>query len=173
MSQGRDIKELIQAIAGEDNSVVEGLFFVAEVKSATDESCTIDLDGLELSDVRTGAVIDDNTSNLRIKPKVGSKVLVCDMSGNFTQLFVVAFSEVDSITINGGSLGGLVNIERLNENLDKIKQYIDDLQTLSATAMTPMAALDEGASVTAYNASWLTKKQSFAFKDMEDTKIKH
>ena len=57
--------------------------------------------------------------------------------------------------------------------IDKIKQYIDDLQTLSATAMTPMAALDEGASVTAYNASWLTKKQSFAFKDMEDTKIKH
>lgn len=172
MSKERDIKEAIQQIAREGGTL-QGMFYVADVVSASDDECVVDIDGLQLSGVRTGAIVDDNTNKLRIKPKAGSKVMVADLYGDKTQLMVVSFSEIESITINGGNLGGLVEIEKLKDNLNSLKSYVDDLQTLAATAMSPMSALDKGTSVGTFNATWNTKKSTFSWENMEDTKIKH
>lgn len=165
MSKERDIKEAIQQIAREGGTL-QGMFYVADVVSASDDECVVDIDGLQLSGVRTGAIVDDNTNKLRIKPKAGSKVMVADLYGDKTQLMVVSFSEIESITINGGNLGGLVNIasltEKLNDLVDKFNNHTHSVSTKgTATAQAGTAA------------ATLNQANPFNENDYEDEKIKH
>ena len=75
--------------------------------------------------------------------------------------------------MNGGDLGGLIKLQQLESNLDKLKKYVEDLATMASSAMAPMAALDGGASVATFNTNWGAMKAAFSFDDMEDTKITH
>ncbi|MBP5372440.1 MAG: hypothetical protein J6Y55_11040 [Bacteroidales bacterium] len=171
MSKEREIKDVIQQIAG-DGERSQGLFFVADVVSASDDVCDVQVDGLTLTDVRTGAIADSNANKLRIKPKVGSKVMVADLYGDKTQLIVVAFSEVDSITINGGTLGGLVKIQELKTQLNKMSNRIDGI--MDALRNSAVVAQDGGAAYkTNIIASLATITDKENFSNMEDTKIKH
>lgn len=161
MSKEREIKDVIQQIAG-DGERSQGLFFVADVVSASDDVCDVKVDELTLTNVRTGAIADTNANKLRIKPKVGSKVMVADLYGDKTQLLVVAFSEVESITINGVNLGGLVNVEQLT---NKLNQLVNTFNTHIHPAV--LGELPVTVSVTASQAA------TFSKSDYEDTKIKH
>lgn len=171
MSTERDIKEAIRAIA---NGGGGKTFFTAEVVSVSGDTCTVKSDDFEMSDVAICAIGGASGNSLVVVPKIGSTVLIADLSdGTRRDLCIVKYTEVESITINGGNLGGLIEIEKLKDNLKSLKSYIDDLQTLSATAMAPMAGLDGGTSVMTFNGAWETKKAAFSWKNMEDTKIKH
>ncbi len=173
MSKERDIKEAIQQIAREGGTL-QGMFYVADVVSASDDECVVDIDGLQLSGVRTGAIVDDNTNKLRIKPKAGSKVMVADLYGDKTQLMVVSFSEIESITINGGNLGGLVKIEELKNNLKSLKDYCESLKSAIATGLTSVGASTAASGEVGaqeFNRKMIGK--TISFSDMEDTKIKH
>ena len=171
MSTERDIKNAIKEIVSEGNGKT---FFTAEVVSVSGDTCKVKSDGLEMSDVAICAIGGASGNSLVVVPKVGSTVLIADLSeGTRRDLAIVKYTEVESITINGGNLGGLVEIEKLKDNLKSLKSYIDDLQTLAATAMSPMSVLDSGESLSTFNATWATKKSTFSWKNMEDTKIKH
>jgi hypothetical protein len=161
MSKDREIKEVIQQMAGEGGHS-QGLFFVADVVSASDDECVISIDGLELTGVRTGAIIDNNDKKLRVKPKAGSKVMVADLYGDKRTLMVVAFSEVDTITINGGNLGGLVNVAQLTNKLNQLVNTFNTHIHPAVLGESPVTV-----SVTASQAA------TFSKSDYEDTKIKH
>ena len=56
-----------------------------------------------------------------LTPKIGSFVLVADLSGgDLSDMAVVMFSEVEKIIINGGNNGGLVKINDLVNQLKMI-----------------------------------------------------
>lgn len=129
---GQRIKEL----AGRDS---EGaVLFSAEVKSVEGESCTIALRGLSVSGVSLTAVNDGRAGRLTVTPKVGSMVLVGDLSGgSLRRLCVVKYSEVETIEVNGGANGGLVNVEALKQWMGDVER---DLKTLQRLLMsTPIA----------------------------------
>jgi hypothetical protein len=74
------IRESVKNMAGTANN---GRFqpFLAKVKSVEGDHCVVDVDGLELTDVRLSVVIDDDEEKSVITPVVGSFVLCADLSG--------------------------------------------------------------------------------------------
>ena len=110
MDRSKEIKEAIRSIAG-----VPGMMFVmGKVESVGDETCSVKIaDRLVINDVRLNASADGNADNILIKPKVGSMVMMADLSGGeLRSLVVISFSALNSMTvrfdgevvINGGEI---------------------------------------------------------------------
>ena len=161
--------------------------------SNIDESkriCDISIDeDITLSNCRLNAIIDSYENHLLIVPKNNSMVAFITVGGKLTEPLIIAYSEIEKVLLtigesdiliedgkiemNGGNLGGLIKLQQLESNLDKLKKYVEDLATMASSAMAPMAALDGGASVATFNTNWGAMKATFSFDDMEDTKITH
>ena len=178
MGKTQDIKEAIRTIAGKGNS--GGLFLVGEVKSVEGESCTVDVAGLEIDEVRLTAVNDGADGKLLITPKEGSMVLLADMSGGtLRDLAVVGFTNVEKIeatigqiTLNGGDNGGLVNIKDLTNKLNNLEKDINKLKQ-AFTTWVPVPQ-DGGSSLKAGVASWAAQQLvQTQVSDIEDDKITH
>lgn len=136
------------------------------VKSVEGITCTVSFGSLDVEGVRLRASLTENESNLLIVPKTGTAVTVGSLSGDLAQLVVLAVDEVESITINGGKLGGLINIEvltdKINELVDAFNEHTHQVNTTgSATSQTGTAAAPA------------SKAASFDKKDYEDNKITH
>lgn len=179
MSKEQDIKQAIRAITGNGGG---RLWLVGVVKSVEGESCTVDVGGLELTDVRLTAASDGTDGKLLLTPKEGSAVLLADLSGGeLRDLAVVGYTAVESIeatceqiTLNGGENGGLVNIESLQNNLDNIKDYLDAMKKAIGTGFTSVGAstaANGALGKQAFEAQMAT--QMLNYEDMEDTKITH
>lgn len=171
MGKIQDIKEAIRTIAGKGNG--GGLFLVGEVKSVEGESCTVEVAGLELDEVRLTAVNDGADGKLLLTPKEGSMVLLADMSGGLLRdLAVVGYTNVerieatcDSIELNGGNNGGLVNIEKLKGWMRDVESDLETLKTLLQTS--PIAGNGAPAAIV------FTPQTKSVASDIEDTKITH
>lgn len=179
------IKDAIKEMGG---TLLPGLK-IAKVVSCSGYTCTIQMDTLQLKDVRLRAVVNNNEDKVLITPKAGSYVLVYDMSGGkMRDLVVVSCSEVEKIEIktenttvdidkngvmiNGGNLGGLVKIEKLTNKLNAIENDINNLKS-AIEAWTP-APQDGGAALKGVVSTWSSQKLSVTQKnDYEDTKVKH
>jgi len=132
MTNAQKIKEIIRKIAG--GSEIGA--FTAEVVSVEGDTCTVQVNSLQIPDIRLNAVSNDSTNKLIITPVVGSVVGIIDMGGESRDLTVFQFTEIDHITVNGGSNGGLVNINVLTAWMAKVKT---DLTTIS-TALNGLGA---------------------------------
>lgn len=167
----KEIRSVIRKIAGIDN---EGLiFFNAEVVSVDSETCTVKRNNINHTDVRLAAVIDGNTKNLLVKPKVGSMVLIADLSeGDLRDLAVVAWSEVDSISCKTGSIsidvtGREIKFNDGTEGMAKLSQLISWMQNVKTDLTTISTALNT------LGAPILVTTPTPVQSDYEDTKIKH
>lgn len=195
MSRARDIKEYLRAISGGGSG--GNLFITGHVKSYEEktETCTVDIDGLEVSDVRTGSVIDIGLKNsVKIIPKNGSCVLMADLSGGeLRDLAIISYSEIecmtvkvgeepgstikmdkDCITINGGNLGGLVKMEQLNKNINSIKTYCEQLKGAVSAGLEAIGvgtAANGGTGKIRFEGDM--SGASIVIEGMEDDKIKH
>ena len=164
MSTERDIKEAIRAIA---NGGGGKTFFTAEVVKVTGDTCTVKSDDFEMSDVAICAIGGASGNSLVVVPKVGSTVLVADLSdGTRRDMCIVKYTDVESITINGGSLGGLVKIQELTNKLNTLVNTFN-----SHTHVFKGAVSGEACSGT--TDPIVAQANSFSKSDYEDTKIKH
>jgi len=172
MGKALEIRELLRKICGVDN---EGLvFFNATIVSVEDETCTIDRNGLQFTDVRLGAVVDGNANNLIIKPADNSMVLIADLSdGLMRDLAVIGWSEIDTITINGGTNGGLTITPTLVRELNKNNDILSGiLGVLNGLSIPEPGNGSPSALQTALKGA-VTGKPLGNFSQIEDTKIKH
>lgn len=149
-----------------------GGLFTAKVLSTDGETCCVEIDGLVVSGVQLRAVVNGEESGILITPKTGSHVTVADLSGNWTRLVAVGFSEVEEIKINGGQLGGLVKIEKLVDRLNYIENKIGDLMDVfNNWEPTPQ---DGGAALKAIVTPWFVGQMQLSQRsDLEDTKVIH
>lgn len=188
MSKASEIKEAIRQICGAGRGG-NGLFLVGEVQRVDGETCTVNVAGLELDEVRLTAVNDGADGKLLLTPKEGSRVLLTDLSGGMLRdLAVIGYTEIekiegtigqmameaDSIELNGGDNGGLVNIESLKKNLDTLKKYVEAMKKATANGFTSVGA-STAANGPAGRATFegAMAAQTINFEDMEDTKITH
>ena len=120
--------------------------------------CEVKIGGITVPDVRLRASEIDNSGELLVVPKVGTAVIMGSLSGDLTQLVVLAVDSAEQVIINGGKLGGLVNIDTLTAQLNAV---IDTFNRHTHTAPNGPT----------------TPPTSFARRlnkaDYEDTKIKH
>lgn len=171
MGKIQDIREAIRAIAGGGRG--GSLMLVGKVKSVEGESCTVDVGGLEIDEVRLTAANDGAEGKLLIEPKEGSMVLLADMSGGtLRDLSVVGFTNVekitavcDQITLNGGDNGGLVNIGQLKQWMQNVEADLNKLGMLLKSS--PIAGNGAPAAI-----QFTPSTQSVA-NDIEDSKITH
>lgn len=171
MSKASDIMGAIRAIAYGGSG--KQVHLVGKVKSVEGESCTVDIAGLEIDEVRLTAVNDGGEGKLVVTPKVGSYVLMVDLSGGeLRDVAVLVFTEVEKIeaaceeiVLNGGENGGLVNIEQLKQWMQNVEA---DMQTLKELLFASPIAGNGATAAIQFNPQ--TKSVA---SDIEDTKITH
>lgn len=179
------IAQAIKAMGGTTGGTVT---FMAKVTGVDGDLLTISVENLELTGVRLRAVVDSGVNKTVITPKVGSQVLVADLSGgDYRDLVVLSCSEPekvdlsigqttitvdeDGIVINGGQLDGMVKIRRLESNLDKIKNYLEALNTAIATGLSGTVGNAGVAAAGTFTGSMQARQ--LTWDDMEDTKVTH
>jgi len=171
-NKSKEIRDAIRSICGIDNQGL--IFFNAKIVSVDDETCTIERNGLEFTDVRLAAVVDGNTKNLLIKPKVGSMVLIADLSeGLMRDLAIIGWSEMDTITINGGENGGLTITPTLVQELNKNNAILTALLGVLTGAPIPEPGNASPSALQIALKGAVTGKQLGDFSKIEDAKIKH
>ena len=117
-----------------------------------------EIGSLLVSDVRLRASETDDNGEMLIVPKVGTAVIVRSLSGDYANLVVLSVDHVESITINGGKLGGLVNIEDLTKKINELIKVVNNHTHQGTHGPTGPP---------------LTKAQEFKKTDYEDVTIKH
>lgn len=151
----RDIKRSIQAIARSERKMI----YTGEVTGVDGETCSVTIAGITINDVWLTAVHNNKRNSMIIQPKRGSTVMMVDLSGgDMRQLFVIGYTEIDSISINGGDRGGLINIAELTEKLNSLVNAFNTHTHSSGSGVTstPQSAM-----------------MQFNRNDYEDKTIKH
>ena len=155
MDQYKELATLIkQASSGGGRvTILQGI-----VKEVSGITCTVEIGSLTVSDVRLRASEKPEETQILITPAIGSAVILASLSGDMTNLVVVAVDVAESITINGGKLGGLINIEALTSKLNELVQVFNShTHTAPNGPTTPPT----------------TSANQLQRKDYEDEKIKH
>lgn len=179
MGKERECAENLRRIVGTETKQFDT--FVCHVNSVNGATCEVKrlLDDKIIPDVRLNCS-SDASHGIVVVPKVGSAVLVTSIADDDN--FVAQFSEIDKITIvanteiviNGGSLGGLIKIEELKNNLKSLKDYCEALKSAIATGLTSVGASTAAsgeAGAQAFNGEMIGK--TISFSDMEDKNVKH
>lgn len=163
MDRYSDIRRALREICKTEGNYI----FTAEVDSVSGQSCDVMVGSMKISEVRLCSVDDGESGNLMIVPKVGSKVLVMDMSGgDMRDLVIVKVSQTESIVINGGKLGGLIKIEELTKKInDLVKTFNNHTHTVKTTGSS---SAQSGVSDVP-----MSKMQSLSKGDYEDERVKH
>lgn len=163
MDQYRRLRDnLMQMMgAGKEITIWQGI-----VKSVEGTTCTVTFGTLDVEGVRLRASLAENESHLLIVPKVGTAVVVGSLSNDLSLLVVLAVDEVESITINGGKLGGLINIESLTQKINELVRTFNNHTHQVSTTGSATAQTGTAAAVTS-KASELNKS------DYEDAKVTH
>lgn len=160
MDEIHKIKECLRELAGFAPIETE----VAKVLSVDDAACKVSRvrDGMVIDKVRLNAITTSDKGV--VVPKTGTYVLVSRMGEN--SWFVIQCGEAERITIdagtdiviNGGGYGGLIKIEDLVDELNRLVQTFN-----SHTHVVPNGTSNAPS----------TLASSFSTSTLENTKIRH
>ena len=183
---GKSIAELIREIAANDAEVYSALVRVdaVDVQAMTCDCSPLDGDAA-IYDVRLMPQAGDG---VHVIPAEGSVGIVTFLSKETAYLAMA--SEVDrvqvridgtdvditadGVVINGGTLGGMVKIAELEENLNSLKAYVEAIHAPLPGAFTAVkagAAADGPAGAASYSSAMAGR--AIVLKDMNDDKVKH
>lgn len=159
MNEYSKLKEYLSGFGGKGIAITQGI-----VKSVTGNLCDVEIGNIVIPDVRIRASELDDAVEMLVTPKIGSAVILGSLSGDLSQLVVLRVDHIESIIINGGKLGGLVNIEQLT---DKINELVNtfNTHTHNVTVSHPggtFTTVTPGSSASSFNKD-----------DYEDENIKH
>lgn len=121
MDRYRELRDRLKGLQTGDTAIWQGI--VEKVEGLT---CTVRVGGLTVPGVRLRASLTADAGSLTVVPKVGTAVTLGSLSGDLSDLVVIAVDHAErievsgKITFNGGGLGGLVNIESLTGKLNEL-----------------------------------------------------
>lgn len=171
MDQYRRLSENLKRMgAGQQITIWQGI-----VKSVQGITCTVTFGNQDVSGVRLRASEKKNEANILITPKTGTPVTVGSLTGDYSQLVVLKVDEVDSIVINGGQLGGLINIESLTDKINELVSTFNSHTHMLASGSVAVAGSATNQSNPApIEVPAIPKKAKQLNKDdYEDITIKH
>ncbi len=152
------------------------------------QTCTVDReDSPTLYKVRLNAIIAELENNVTIVPAPKSKVLCSLIDNDVNEAYVlscekpeeinVKLSETtliinqEGVVINGGDLGGMIKIEELTKNLEKLTKRVDTIYNgfKSLAPDPPMA----GSAALTTGLKAIVSPPVEDFSKIEDSKVKH
>lgn len=131
MDKISQIKEKLIEVVG----VKPNLPITAKVVAIDGDHCTVRLtSGLELSDIKLKATINEETDFMLLTPAIGSSVIVMSFTGDLDNLFVVKVDQVESIEMKRNGLAILLDgqdqkVSIKNESVS-LKELFSDLSSL-------------------------------------------
>jgi hypothetical protein len=162
----RLLRNLRAAVGPQAITVYQGI-----VVSVEDITCTVKFGDIDVSGIRLRASEASEDAQMLFVPKVDTAVIVGSLSGDLTELVVLAMDAIDRIEINGGKLGGLVNIEALTS---KINDLVEAFNAHTHTIPPAGVVCGEFPNANPVNVPAPLKKASrFDKKDFEDESVKH
>lgn len=162
----RLIRNIRKAVGPAPISVYQGI--VTAVDGIT---CTVQFGAQQVDGVRLRASKADNDAQLLLVPRVGSPVIVGSLSGDLSELVVLQMDAVDRIEINGGQLGGLVNIEVLLNQLNNMVNTFNTHQHIIPTGGVVCGTEPSVSPVTVPKTK--TGMSTIEREDLEDDTVKH
>lgn len=169
MSGMRDIQKAVQFLSNTGSSMIMGTR--AKVVTVNDNRTAkvkfIDTD-FEIDQVKLQAV-PGLSEGIYIKPAVGSDVVVMWLDSK--NPVIVLTGSVESISLLGDELGGLVNAKELKEQLDKTNDLLNSL--LDIINGSPVTEPGNGAPSALQVAlkSAITAKELGTYDKIENAKI--
>lgn len=136
------------------------------VKAVDGATCTVDIAGQQIEGVKLRATAMEDDGQLLITPAVGSAVVFGSLTGDLGNLVVLQVDRSEQIVINGGKLGGLVNIQALTDKLNELVRAFNSHTHLVNTSGSATAQSGTAQAITQQTAS-------FNASDYEDQKITH
>lgn len=124
----RLLQNLKQAVGPAPINVYQGI-----VEAVDGITCTVRFGEMAVSGIRLRASEASESAQLLLVPRKGSAVIVGSLTGDLTELAVLSVDAVERIEINGGQLGGLINIQALT---DKINALVDAFNKHTHTIAT-------------------------------------
>lgn len=161
MDEYRKLQENLKRASGNGRtiSIYQGI-----VRSVTGNLCEVTVGGITIPGVRLKASEMDDDGKMLITPKIGSAVTIGSLSGDLAELVVLQVDHIETIVINGGKLGGLINIEQLTDKINELVEAFNG-HTHQVTVSHP------GGTFTTVKPT--SSAKSFKKDDYEDVKIKH
>lgn len=176
--------QLSQMLSGSGKTEV---LFSARVTVVDELTCTIDYNGLSLSDVRLLPTTDVADNMVLITPAIDSYVLVSSDAGDLSNLWVVRIETAEKIealcddvsvvidnrgiVLNGGDLGGMVIVGSLVKKINAIEQSLNALKTVF-NGWSPISQ-DGGAALKSAVSQWAAQPIiQTKVRDIENEKVK-
>jgi hypothetical protein len=181
-------KQIHEKLRGLNNDSPQ--IFTAVVTEVDEDklSCTvIDMNDVELFNVRMRPVFDDKVNGVYCIPEVGSIVTVGMIHKSSSSLTVLQYTKTSKviirgseasielqdgvITMNEGENGGLIKIEELKKELDKTNAVVNALKnTLLQFVPVPT---DGGAALKTFATAQLGTKVTGSWTGIENKNVKH
>lgn len=162
----RLLNNLRAAVGPSPITVYQGI--VVSVEGIT---CTVLFGSMKVSGVRLRASEAPDGSQMLIVPRKDTAVVVGSLSGDLSKLAVLSVDAIERIEINGGKLGGLVNIADLTK---KINDLVDAFNRHTHQIPTGAVVCGQYSSVAPVTVpAVLSKASQLNKEDYEDTTIKH
>ena len=170
MDQNRRLLENLKKVNPQRLTVYQGI-----VTGVNGIQCSCRIGNAVVTGIKLRASLTDRERQMLVVPKSGSAVVLGSLSGDLANLVVLQADEVEKIVINGGSLGGLVNIEdltaKINGLVDAFNSHTHTLPvgTVSVTGSAGPSANPSPVTVPAVT----TKADKFSKEDYEDNTVVH
>ena len=162
----RLLNNLKNAVGPAPIAVYQGI--VVSVEGIT---CTVRFGDMDVAGVRLRASEASEDAQMLIVPRVNSAVIVGSLSGDLSELVVLAVDVIERIEINGGKLGGLINIEALT---DKINELVNAFNNHTHTIQTGQIVCGSYPNAAPVQVPAVTSKAQLLQKsDYEDETVKH
>lgn len=154
MNDYSKLKDCLRALAGgRETTIYQGI-----VKAVDGNLCDVQIGSIVIPSVRLKSSETDDDGKILVTPKIGSAVTVGSLSGDLTQLVVLQVDRVETIVVNGGKLGGLINIGQLTDKINELVKTFNR-HTHQGTHGPTQAPLQ--------------RASSFSRNDYEDKTIRH
>lgn len=170
MTTTNELRRALQQKYGEKPVTILGTIAAVDENSKT---CNIDDDSFMMYGIRLQSVTNAAAGILKV-PKIGAQALAVKIEDG-DGFMLLDCAEYDKIIFNGGTNGGLINIQSLVNKINAIENDLNSLKTVFKTTwIPPTSSPDSGAALKAAAADWadqtITKTKT---KDLEDKTVTH
>lgn len=167
MTQEERLRRNIRSVVGPAPiTVYQGI--VSRVDGIT---CTVQFGEMKVDGIRLRASESSQDAQMLIVPKENTAVIVGSLSGDLSDLVVLAVDVIERIEINGGKLGGLINIEALTDKINELVKAFNDHTHTIETGKIECGPYPNAAPVIV--PAVVSKAQQLQKEDYEDETVKH